>query len=226
MTVLISNISQQNTLRLIPSGRQKDPALLPLASNQGELSDLAELEGATNQRLISRQIGLPDLDPAELVYGVPNFTYINAAFTHTRSGGNRFSDENRGAWYCAFAIETALKEVGYHLTRALENVGVFDNTTDYIELFADFIGDFHDLRPISPPPACFNQDILIGYPAGQQFSHEIRDANSRGLIYPSVRHQGGICLVVFVPNAVQNVRPGTIWRMEWQGNPTPDITRL
>ena len=70
----------------------------------------------------------------------------DAAFTHTRPGGNRFNDENRGAWYCGFDADTAVGEVSYHLTRELEAIGRFENVTDYAELIADFFGQFHDLR--------------------------------------------------------------------------------
>ena len=41
----------------------------------------------------------------------------------------------------------------------------------------------------------------------------------------SVRHVGGTCMVYFRPDLVQNLRQGAIWRLEWQGAPTPSVTR-
>jgi len=128
-------------VRLISTGRLREPVLLPLAANHGALEDLAALESATNGRLIAQETGLPQLDPRELVFGRAGFTFINAAFTHTRPGGNRFNDDDRGAWYCAFDADTAVGEISYHLTRELEAVGRFENVTDYAELIADFFGD-------------------------------------------------------------------------------------
>jgi RES domain len=104
----ISTLSQRDTVRLISTGRLKDPVLLPLAANHGALEDLAILESATNGRLVAQESGLPELDSRELVFGRAGFTFINAAFTHTRPGGNRFNDEARGAWYCGFDADTAI----------------------------------------------------------------------------------------------------------------------
>lgn len=140
------DLAQRDTIRLVSTGRLKVPVLLPLAANHGALEDLASLEGATNARLHAQETGLPALDPRELVFGRAGSTFVNAAFTHTRPGGNRFNDEGRGAWYCAFTAQTAVSEVAYHLTHELEAIGRFDNITDYAELIADFIGLFHDLR--------------------------------------------------------------------------------
>jgi hypothetical protein len=225
MTPAISDIVQRDTVRLISTGRLKDPVLLPLAANQGALDDLASLEGVTNRRQRAQATGLPELAPQELVYGRAGALFINAAFTHTRPGGNRFNDAQRGAWYCGFDADTAIAEVGYHLTRELEAIGRFENTTDYAELLADFIGPFHDLRDAHHNRACLHPDPAIGYPAGQALAHELRAGGSNGLIYPSVRRAAGICLAAFRPDLVQNLREGGIWRLEWQGTPTPAVTR-
>src|SRR5947208_3929509 len=118
---------------------------MPLAKNHGDLEDLAELEGVTSGRLQAQEGGLPDLDPRELIFGRPGYTFINAAFAYTRPGGNRFNDDARGAWYCAFDEETALAEVSFHLTRELAAIDRFENAADYAALVGDFIGQFHDL---------------------------------------------------------------------------------
>ncbi len=221
------DLTQRDTLRLISTGRLKDPVLLALAANHGALEDLAALESATNGRLAAQQTGLPQLDPRELVFGRAGYTFINAAFTHARPGGNRFNDDNRGAWYCALDPDTALGEVAYHLTRELEAVGRFENVTDYAELIADFFGPFHDLRAfdIEVEPA-LHKDPAIAYPAGQSLARKLRvDSSSNGIIYPSIRHTGGTCLVSFRPDLVQNLRQGGIWRLEWQGAANPTVTR-
>lgn len=229
MTALpIVSIAQTDTVRLIPSGRLKPPVLSPLADTHGELQDISEIEGATNQRLAGRFHLPSDLSADELVGGSSGWghTYINAAFIHTRSTGNRFNSPERGAWYAAFDVETALEEVAYHLTAELEAIGHFDNTTDCGELLADFIGDFHDTRGLNPTPNWLNPGREIGYPAGQQLAAELRATGSRGLIYPSVRRPGGDCIAAFLPNVVQNLRQGGMWRLVWQGTPVPEKTRI
>lgn len=222
------DLSQRDTVRLISTGRLKPPVLSPLAANFGALEDLAGLESVTNGRLQAQETGLPGLDPRELVFGRAGYTFINAAFTHTRPGGNRFNGEDRGAWYCAFEVETSLSEVAYHLTRELEAIGRFDNITDYAELLADFFGLFHDLRGADPEsePA-LRENPGIAYPAGQALARRLRtEVASNGIVYPSVRHAGGACLVAFRPDLVQNLRQGGVWRLEWQGAPTPAMSRL
>lgn len=222
-----SDLTQRDTVRLISTGHLKDPVLLPLAANHGALEDLAILESATNGRLQAQEIGLPNLDPRELVFGRAGYTFINAAFTHTRLGGNRFNDGTRGAWYCAFEPETAISEVSYHLARELEAIARFENVTDYAELVADFLGVFHDLRAAEfAAHVALNADPEIAYPAGQALARQLRkEAASSGIIYPSIRRAGGTCLVAFRPDLVQNLRQGGIWRLEWQGSPTPIVTR-
>ncbi len=222
----VADIAQRGTVRLITTGRLKEAVLKALASTDRAFDDLAELEGATSRRLMAQRTGLADLRPGELVFGKAGHTLINAAFAHTRPGGNRFNDEGRGAWYCAFACETALAEVSYHLTRALADVGRFDNITDYSELFADFIGPFHDLRRVGPAPPCLDPDPAVGYPAGQALARQLREAGGVGVVYPSVRHTTGTCLVAFHPASVQNVRQGAVWRLQWRGAPEPVMSCL
>src|ERR1700730_6051572 len=186
------DVTARDTVRLISTGRLKDPVLLPLAANHGALEDLAALESVTNGRLQAQETGLPNLDPRELVFGRAGYTFINAAFTHTRPGGNRFNDEDRGAWYCAFDLETSISEVSYHLTRELEAIGRFENTTDYAELIADFYGAFHDLCVVdrAAEPA-LHDDPSVAYPAGQVLAKQLRsEAASNGIVYPSARRAG------------------------------------
>lgn len=223
-----TDLVQHDTVRLISTARLKEPVLLALAPNHGAMEDLAELEGATSGRLQAQEGGLLDLDPRELAFGRPGHTFINAAFTYTRPGGNRFNDDERGAWYCAFLSETALAEVSFHLSRELEAINRFENATDYAELLADFVGQFHDLRgEIYSTNPCLSADTDVAYPAGQAMAKLLRkDRDSPGLIYPSVRSTGGTCLVAFHPSLVQNLRQGSVWRLEWQGSGHPEISKL
>ena len=228
MPLPTANIAQSNTIRLVSSGRLKEPVLRALAPTQGVLDDLAALESVTNMRLRAQHGGLSELDASELVFGRLGYSLINAAFTHPRTGGNRFNGPERGAWYCAFEAGTAIAEVAYHLTRELAAIERFDNVTDYAELVADFIGPFHDLRGADPAQEnALHQDPGIGYTAGQALARDLRkNAGSNGIVYPSPRRIGGTCLVAFHPSLVQNVRQGGIWRLEWHGTPTPSVSMI
>lgn len=115
---------------------------------------------------------------------------------------------------------TSAQEVGFHRTRELGFIGRYEDEARYVELLADFIGDFPDLHGQTHP--ALHPGPEHGYPAGQRLAAELRADGYRGLIYPSVRHFGGRCFVAFDPGIIQNVRPGASWRLVWQG--TPEFT--
>lgn len=224
------DLAEPNTIRLLSTAHVDEPAVAPLGDDDTELDILNDLERMTSIRQ-DEEMPLPSgLKRSELVgethgYG---WTYVNAAFCYTRPEGSRFNGPERGAWYATLgpdAIDTALAEVSYHLTRELENTGVFENVTDYRELIAGFIGTFVDLRNQNGEDA-LHADPSIGYPAGQALTREIRCAGYPGIVYPSVRHEGGTCLAAFRTTVVQNVRQGRTWRLEWTGNPSPNICQL
>lgn len=219
MTPPLVSIAEPATIRLIPTAYYKPPVLRSLVDDEEELKILQDIEGLTNRRLRAQQSGLSDLDPRELVFGAWGHTHINAAFAYTRPEGNRFNGPGRGAWYCAFDELTAIDEVGYHRTRELTRINHFEDEAIYQALLAGFIGDFHDLRRLEGPLVCLDPDPEIGYPEGQKFAKDLRANQSRGIVYPSVRRRGGVCLVAFEPHLVQNVRPAARWKLIWDGKP-------
>ena len=218
MTVPISEIAQQRTVRLIPTAYYKPAVLRALVDTVDELEQLERLEGLTSGRLIG-QLSVGDYD----AWGR---TYIAAAFTYCRKGGNRFNDERRGAWYAGFDDRTSLSEVAFHRTRELEYINYFHDDVQYRALHASFIGRFHDLRGVSPVPDCLHPDPTVGYPHGQELANQLTAAGSRGLVYPSVRRPRGVCIVAFQPNVVQDVAPGACWRLVWDGTPNWTATAV
>lgn len=219
-----TDLSDRALVRLIPATYHKPPALRGLVDSDEEMDILAEIEGLTNARLLAERGRSPHLDPRELAWHrrdrdlrIYGDTHVNAAFTYTRAGGNRFNGADRGAWYCAWTVMTCVAEVAWHRTRELGFTGSFHDSARYVELLADFIGTFDDLTD-EPGHAALNPDPAIGYPEGQDLAGRLRRAGSRGLIYPSVRAPaGGNCLVCFEPRAIQNVRPGASWDLVWDG---------
>jgi RES domain-containing protein len=222
--VKITPINDRALVRLIPETRHKPPVLRGLVDTDAEAAVLAEIEGETSARLIAEREGTPALDRRELAFTrragdlrIYGQSHINAAFAYTRPSGNRFNSGDRGAWYCAWHMLTSAAEVGFHRTRELGYIGRYEDEVRYVELLADFIGDFPDLRGQAHP--ALEPEPGLGYPAGQALAAELRRAGHRGLIYPSVRHPGGRCLAAFDPGIIQNVRPGASWTLVWDGTP-------
>ncbi|UVW30389.1 RES family NAD+ phosphorylase [Massilia sp. H6] len=218
----LTQLRQNDTCRLIPSrfADVEDSVLAPLAEDDAILRDLFDLDNATNERLRGESGLLPGIGMDELVFGVPNFRIINAAYTYARPEGSRFNDGERGAWYCAFAAETALAEVIFHKTVEYHEIGRFDDSVSYQCLLADFSAGFHDLRDADTYRACLDPNSYI---ASQALANRLLDGGSMGIIYPSVRHPGGTNLACFRPALVGNVRKAQTYRLTWTGTPQPAV---
>lgn len=211
------------TVRLVATARLRAAVLAPLVNGDDELALLAEIEGATNTRLVAQDRGISGLAANELVYDVPHAHFINASFAYAKpQQPNRFNGADRGAWYAALDVATCLSEVGYHLTNALADAGDYNATVDYAEMFCSLAGEFLDLRQVPDHPS-LDPDKARAYPLGNALAESARAAGLNGIIYPSVRHAGGTCLVALRPAAVQSVRQGAVYRMIWRGDPTPAI---
>ena len=218
----LTALRQFDTCRLIPSrfADLEDSVLAPLADGDKTLRDLFDLENATNERLRGEAGLLPGIGVDELVFGVPNFRIINAAYTYARPEGSRFNDGTRGAWYCAFEAETALAEVGFHKTVEYQEIKRFDDSVTYQAMLADFNASFHDIRGIANFADCLDPQSYI---ASQALAAELLELGSMGVIYPSVRRPEGINLACFRPALVGNVRKGPAYRLTWAGTPQPRI---
>ncbi|WP_245465165.1 MULTISPECIES: RES family NAD+ phosphorylase [unclassified Mesorhizobium] len=191
-----------------------------------ELAALAEIEGATSNRLVAQNRGTAEIQSYELVYGVPHAAFINASFAYAKPREpNRFNSAERGAWYAALELETCMAEVRYHLTEALSQTSVYEAVVEYAELHASFAGEFVDLRPHAGHVS-LHPEKGIGYPAGNALADAARARGLNGIIYPSVRHEGGTCIAALFPHAVQSVAQGDVYRMTWNGAPDPLVEKV
>ena len=64
------------------------------------------------------------------------------------------------------------------------------------------------------------------YIASQQLAAQLLEAGSMGMIFPSVRRDGGTNLACFRPALVGNVRKGRAYRLTWAGSPTPVVESI
>jgi RES domain-containing protein len=205
----LSKLEQDATHRLIPYrySEHGKPILNLLADDDDDLlSDLIELEGATNDRLLGESGGLPGVSAIELVSGFPLAHIVNASFTHAAVAGGRFNSAGRGAWYAAFEIQTAQAEVAFHRAAELQEIGwMEEELSPYIDYRADFRHEFHDLRAARDFADCLDP---TSYAASQSLGLQLLLNGSAGIVYPSVRRRDGICVVCFRPPLVLNVRKG------------------
>ena len=220
----VSLVRQFDTHRLIHSRHlpHGDSVLVAISDDDTHLQAIFELDAATNDRLIAEQQLLPGIGLEELVFGVPHARVVNAAFCHPNPLGSRFSGPQRGAWYAGFSVETSQVEVGFHKSVQLAEIGRFEDSVTYDDYLADFTAAFHDLR--SSPPGTAAWLDPDSYVASQSLAEKLLEAESLGVVYPSVRDAGGTCIACFRPALVSNVRRGKTYRFTWEGGAAPAIT--
>lgn len=212
------------TVRLVSTARLRPPVLEQLVSAD-EAEALAEIEGATSERLLAESRGAEGIGRDEFLHDVPYANFVNAAFAYWKPREpNRFNAA-RGAWYAALDVETSMREVAWHMAEFLAQSGRMRGLVDYAEMFASMAGEFVDLRR-TPDHPCLDPDPAVGYPLGNAVADAARAQGLNGIIYPSVRHSGGTCIAALRPHAVQSVAPGAVYRFEWSGESEPAIMRI
>ncbi len=219
---LVFSLRQFDTHRLIPSKYLPagDSVLTSIADDKAHLDVIFDLDNATNDRLQAENDLLPGIGIHELVFAVPNYRIINAAFTHAHPRGSRFNGSDRGAWYAGFELETAQQEVAWHKSGEYAEIDYWNDSITYDDFLADFDGAFHDIRGSAGYGACLAPD---SYVAAQGLAAELLNAGSLGLVYPSVRYEGGTCIACFRPAIVGNVRRDRRYRFTWDSGKKPRI---
>ena len=210
---VVAQFDQAGTHRLIPAKYGAESVLESLPLPADVLSDLSELDAATNERKIAENGGNSAIGPGELLLGVPEAHIVNAAFTHSGPFGGRFHGAQRGAWYAGFEIETSITEVAFHKRRFLQDGRIQGrHAFDYIDFLADFSGEFHTLDA-TERNSCLQPDpVPQCYAAAQALANKLLFEGSNGIVYPSVRRPSGTCIACFRPALVFHPRRGQKYR--------------
>ena len=208
----LGDFDQQGTHRLIPTAYATESVLESLSLPANVISDLTELDAASNERKVAESGGNVAISPGELLYGVPEAHIVNAAFTHPGPHGGRFNDSRRGAWYAGIELETSIDEVAFHKRRFLKEGRISERISfDYADFLADFSGQFHFLDD-SEREQCLQPDpIPQCYGPSQALANSLLYSGSSGIVYPSVRHSGGTCISCFRPALVFHPRRARLY---------------
>jgi len=189
------------TWRLIPYRFPPITAFENVAS-AADLEAEMELEGWTNDRLVAQRVAR--LPPSDWAYGTPNASTVMAAFLHAAPEGGRFNGPELGAWYAAASITTAVAKVAHHLRREAVARGKTELQRMFRAHSARLLGeDYQDLRgQQAAQPALYDGQ---SHAASQPFGEAVRTAGQSGIIYDSLRHQGGTNIVAYRPRQVVEV---------------------
>ena len=214
-------VRRYDTHRLIPA-RLGDggTGVLARIADGADLDAVLELDHATDDRLLAENDLLPGIGVDELVFAVPHFRTVNAAFCHAHPEGSRFGGPERGAWYAAFERETAIAETAFHKAVALAEIGRFEDEVSFDDYLADVGAELADLRP-GGFGDCLDP---ASYVAAQELAERLLAEGGLGVVYPSVRDPGGTCVALFRPALVGNVRRAATLTFTWNGTAVPSVT--
>lgn len=169
------------------------------------------LEGLTNDRLRDESGEIPRVPPADRVTGTGS-SIVMAAFTHT-GRPSRFSDGSYGVYYAARELETAVRETAYHRARFLAATNQPPGEVDMRAYVGKVAKAMLDIRG----PRFKSVHHPDDYAASQAFAAPLHNDGASGLVYRSVRHEGGECIAAFKPQAVTIPVAGPALAYVWNG---------
>jgi len=207
-TIPISYIEWKPAWRIIPTRLPTIDIFEDIALKEDRVA-LNELESMTNDRLRNekREISLTKTD--ETLKG-PGSSFIMKPFTTLRPG--RFNDGSFGVFYAAYDLPTAIEETRYHREKFMRATM---EKTMFLEMAAlnfDIEGDFHDLRNKTKRSKIYDPN---DYSTGQKLGRVLKDNNSNGIVYHSVRREEGECIGVFHPTLISNQRHNQYFLYYW-----------
>ncbi len=144
-----------------------------------------------------------------------------AAFTHLNPEGSRFSDGGFGVFYASAARETAIRETVFHREQFLARTREPPIQIQMRCYVTAIDRDLHDIR--GGFPMIHDPD---SYAESQRVGRKLREANSDGVVYDSVRHRGGQCAALFWPDCVQPCIQSTHFSYAWDGTSITSVVEL
>ncbi len=213
MDIPVARIRWRSCLRIIPS-RFPPISLFEAVADPADLQAVYQIEAMTNDRLCE-EVGELALVPAEDRVSGPGSSPIMAAFTHLNSVGSRFTDGSYGVFYAARAIETAVAETQHHRVLFMSATSEPAQELDMRVYTVDLDASLHDIRALREVhPELYH---LSRYGMAQAFASDLRAGGSDGIVYASVRHEGGQCAAVFRPRLLGNCRQERHLCYVWDG---------
>lgn len=208
-------------VRIIPS-RFPPVDLFERVADPGDLASVHAIEALTNSRLRDDSGDMPLVTADDRVRG-PGSSWIMAPFTHVYGPGGRFSTREFGAFYAARSLATAVAETRFHRERFLRATREPPMELGMRVLHTDLTARMHDVRGAARAhPELYRSD---DYAAPQVLASQLREGGSNGVVYDSVRHDGGECVAVFRPRVLANCRQAEHLGYLWDGNSIASVYR-
>lgn len=182
-----------------------------------EMEMLWEIESITNERLRHEAGDIFLVHKEDRVCG-PGSSVVMAAFTHI-GNPSRFTDGSFGIYYASLTLKTAIRETVYHrenFFRATQEDGCEIMMRVYE---GKILKSLHDVRH----SAYHHLHHPYQYEESQAFGRDLREQQSFGMIYRSVRDKGGHCIAVLRPPAISIPKSTLHLRYLWNGKKIIDV---
>lgn len=199
--------------RIVPS-RFPPVGLFDAVADPDDLEAVFQIEAMTNDRLRD-EVGEISLVPPEDRVSGPGTTPIMAAFTHLKPDGDRFTDGSYGVFYASLTIETAVAETKHHRIRFLQATDEPAQELDMRVYAVDLEAELHDIRGMQASNPTWYHPTR--YAMSQELARGLKESGSDGIVYDSVRYDGGECAAVFRPRLLSNCRQERHLCYVWDG---------
>jgi hypothetical protein len=194
---MVTRLRAQPTYRVIAHR----PYDRPIAARLRSVTDAAALdtiEALTNPRVRQEWSPRKKIRPEDVGDTVDET--VMASFVY--SGPSRFTDGSFGVYYAGFERETAIAESRFHTERFLAQSHVPATNVFKRVLRANIAGSYDDIRTVAADDPIYTPDP-DAYAAGQSYALGVYARNREdGIVYRSVRQDGGTCVVAFRPRLV------------------------
>lgn len=209
-------LSWDNQYRIIPS-RYPPVNFFENLVDSDLMDEAYYIESLTNDRL-RQEAGEISLVPAKDRISGPGSTPVMAAFTHI-GFKSRFSNGDFGIYYASNSQQTAIAETSHHQAVFLGYTNEEQGEIDMRIYIGKVIKPMHDIRS-SAYDFLHNPDDWM---PSQAFGLKMKQGNSWGLAYRSIRHSNGECIAAFRPPAISAPIQGSHLSYYWDGKTISDV---
>lgn len=173
---------------------------------------LASAESKTNPRVWENLGRLDLVPPGRRVSGV-GASWLMAPFVHvSRDRPGRFTDGRYGVYSAGDREEVAIRETAHHHARFMAQSREEPGWTSQFRALINALDlDLHD---VCGDPAMHDPS---DYARSQAVAKDLRDAQSNGILYRSVRCPGGECVAIFWPDLMPIPIQGDHFDYFWNG---------
>jgi hypothetical protein len=206
--IKVVDLNNKKQYRIIPSVYPPINFFEDLV-DPSEMGILFEIENMTNDRL-RQEVGDIFLVSKEDRISGQGSSVVMAAFTHIGKP-SRFTDGTYGIYYAGLSLETAIRETVFRREIFLRSTNQSAGHVTMRVYEGNIIKPLHDVRN----PRFIDLHYSDNFLTSQNFGREMRNNQSWGLIYNSVRHPGGNCIAAFRPPTISIPRQTMHLKYHW-----------